>query len=593
MIGDEIGANRKSPFLRRRIGYTSRMETQPGARVSNNAARVTSFVIAGLSIIIALVQIDAAALTRVRDLISTSSPSAAADHTIQFTATNGIPASGSIVIVPEAGMFTIPAGLDYLDVDVLVSANSGPYINRTLAAVASATEDGVSVTTGTSGSITITLNSTEGVNAGESVRIEIGSAASSGGSGDSSIVNPSVAGSYRVTLSTRSGGSALDGAQAMVAIVTPVTSTLMNENTAPILSNGLPSGTVAAGNSVIELSLETSEPATCRYATTTDVIYSAMTNTFSSINGLVFYTAVTGHVNDSSYTYYVRCADSLGVVNSTDYAITFDLDETPISNTSIVVTSSSGNGGVGPFPGGSSVLYLSSVTLAGWAPPGSTVHILKDGVASATGRAGGDGTFESTVSNLERGSYTFLVYAIDGAERKSSTFSTTLSLSSGTNNSISTIVVPPTIGLSAATIDVGDGVTLTGETVPDSTVEVFLTPEGSRSISEKFTVTSGANGLWELAIEAQDLSRGTYGIRARTIRSSQSMSEFSERLVLGVGAPLEQAGSFDLNADGKVNLVDFSIMLSFWGTAGPEGDINVDGTVNLADFSILLFNWTG
>jgi hypothetical protein len=54
-----------------------------------------------------------------------------------------------------------------------------------------------------------------------------------------------------------------------------------------------------------------------------------------------------------------------------------------------------------------------------------------------------------------------------------------------------------------------------------------------------------------------------------------------------------ESGFTDINGDGKVNLVDFSIMLSVWGTNAPNADFNTDGTVNLADFSILLFDWTG
>lgn len=540
--------------------------------------------------LVSLARTDAAALTRVRDLISSSVPSASANHTIQFTATSGVPASGSITITPQAGMFGIPAGFDYVDVDVSVSLG-GPYTNRLLAATASASEDGVSVVTGSSGSILITLSSTDSISVGESVRITLGTDAVSGGAGDSQITNPTTPGSYRVTLATRSGSTVLDGAQAMVAIVTPVTTTLENENTAPILSNGLPSGTIAAGNSTIELSLETTEPATCRYSTTPGVIYSAMTGSLRSINGQLFYTAVSGHVNNTSYTYYVRCADTLGVVNTSDYEITFALDVTPISNTSIVQTSTSGSGGVGPFPDGSSVLYLASVTLRGWASPQSKVYVLKDGTQEGWGQAGSDGAFKSIASGLERGSYTFLAYAVDTKERKSATFSTTLTLAQGSNNNISDIVVPPTIELSPATIDVGANVTLSGESVPGSTIEVSLTRTGSTP--KKFTTTVG-DGAWELVIDADDLARGTYGIRARTIRSERSASEFTGTLFLGVGESLgESAGSSDLNADAKVNLVDFSIMLSFWGTAEPAADINTDGTVNLADFSILLFNWTG
>jgi hypothetical protein len=51
----------------------------------------------------------------------------------------------------------------------------------------------------------------------------------------------------------------------------------------------------------------------------------------------------------------------------------------------------------------------------------------------------------------------------------------------------------------------------------------------------------------------------------------------------------------DFNHDGKVNSVDFSIMLAFWKTAYPFKnacvDINKDKQVNSVDFSILLYQW--
>ena len=43
----------------------------------------------------------------------------------------------------------------------------------------------------------------------------------------------------------------------------------------------------------------------------------------------------------------------------------------------------------------------------------------------------------------------------------------------------------------------------------------------------------------------------------------------------------------DLNGDGKVNVLDLSILESEWGTSGHLADINLDGIVNAADLSIL------
>ena len=53
----------------------------------------------------------------------------------------------------------------------------------------------------------------------------------------------------------------------------------------------------------------------------------------------------------------------------------------------------------------------------------------------------------------------------------------------------------------------------------------------------------------------------------------------------------------DLNVDGIVNIIDFSILLFNWGRSGgglsPTPDINYDGIVDLTDFSIMIFYWTG
>ena len=56
---------------------------------------------------------------------------------------------------------------------------------------------------------------------------------------------------------------------------------------------------------------------------------------------------------------------------------------------------------------------------------------------------------------------------------------------------------------------------------------------------------------------------------------------------------LDTAGFGDLNGDGKVNLIDFSILLFYWGSDNACADQNSNGKVDLVDFSILLYNWTG
>jgi polysaccharide biosynthesis protein PslG len=52
-----------------------------------------------------------------------------------------------------------------------------------------------------------------------------------------------------------------------------------------------------------------------------------------------------------------------------------------------------------------------------------------------------------------------------------------------------------------------------------------------------------------------------------------------------------QNPSADLNSDGKVDIIDMSMLLSNWGKADATSDLNIDGTVNILDLSILLSRW--
>ncbi len=552
--------------------------------------------------------VHAASLTYVSDLISTSGPGLSASHTIQFTATQAIPASGYIVITPPSGSFNIPTGFGTEDVDLSVSSG-GPYADRSLATTSSATHDGVAAVAGLAGSITITLNSTSGIVAGEAVRVELGSVATYEASGADNIPNPSV-GSYRISIVTKNASNAIiDRANAMVAIVDQVTMGSLAPIVAPVRLNGLPSGEIAAGNDAIEISLETADDSTCRYATSTGVSYASMTGSFTPSLGTLFYTVITGHQNETTYNYYVRCSSVSGGANDDDYAITFNLKETPSSDTSIPgigtpstngVSGYLGPGGVGSYPGGSAVLYLASITITGWTSPSANVVVLKDGAAGTTARSASDGSFTATLSDMERGTYTFQIYSEDGQRRKSATYSATLSLTSGTENTVTNVVIAPTIALSSQSAATGEEVKVSGAAVPASPIEITLYLQASgtpQTEPQIFRATSSALGVWEYSL-GNALKKGTYFVDARVLNKKGAHSDYSTLLSFSVGSvgqvgPSDVGTRTDINSDSKVNLVDFSILLSNWGGDDAGSDINEDGVINLADFSILLFYWTG
>lgn len=559
--------------------------------------RIRHFTLALFLFVVLVISAKAEMMDYVSDLISTSAPSVAATHRIQFTVVNAIPPSGSITITPQAGAFTIPSDFDYTDVEVAVW-DGVSYVDRVLAASPSAIADGISVTTGTSGSITITLSSAVGILAGDKLQVRLGTNTTFGASGTASIVNPGIQDSYRIFIESKNDtDNRLDFVSAMIAVVNPVTIFIPLENTPPAPSNGLPSGQLAAGNSTIEITFETDRTATCRYAMSSGVPYESMTESFTSVGGTFFYIVVSGHEDATSYNYYVKCRGVQGAL-SNDYPISFSLAETPISDTSELITGH--RSGTGTFSHGSATLYLSTVTLLGYTAPVSTVVVLKDGKQIFTTQSSGDGSFRAVIPNLERGTYNFSLYSLDSKQRKSASYTSTLAVSAATNNVLTGITLPPTVVLDKDSVAIGEDVFIRGETVPGAKVEISLTPQSGTSVDTKQYIASSTgvrgagSGAWELKINGRTLQAGTYRIGARTTLLT-TQSDSSTRIFLGVGqSPSPNlSNKTDINGDNKVNLVDFSILLSFWGTSNASADINADGIVNLADFSILLFNWTG
>jgi hypothetical protein len=101
-----------------------------------------------------------------------------------------------------------------------------------------------------------------------------------------------------------------------------------------------------------------------------------------------------------------------------------------------------------------------------------------------------------------------------------------------------------------------------------------------------------------LDVPTNGFAQDTWKVRAKSSNTTTGITtQYSGFTFYGVGQAVQRTLNSDLNRDGKVNLVDFSILLFHWNTDGgrsdPPADINQDGRVTLTDFSILIFNWTG
>jgi len=589
------------------------------------AASFTAFFIA----ITLFSSANAAELSLSRDLITTSNPGVGADHTITFRATSAVPPSGKIRIVFE-GTFDTPAGFDFEEVDLATSSiSSGPYADRALSALPSATDDGVTAVLGTSSQITITLNSTRGISAGEYIKLELGANATFGAVGSDRILNPVFATgttntvSYHIRLKTYTAADVLIDDGSPLVVIVPVISMLAdtNDTVPPFRSNGLPTGTIPSGITQAEISLNTDEYATCRYATSTGIAYDSMLNTFTTTNATFHVTLIGGLQDGQTYSFYVRCRDFANNKNPDDFPIIFSVANPPLppdteppgggggagsgggrgdgsgggTGTGVGPNTGPGSGEGFPYP---SALPPASLSISGYGYPKSLVTMLRDGTTEQTLTPGSSGEFNFNIPSINQGVYTFGVYAVDVTGKRSATFPSTISLINGTKNAIAKIILPPTVSLGKSAVAPGESAPISGYAAPRSSVKVQLAPQSRASEGQsslEVTVTSDVNGLWSARADTGGLSVGTYEVRARMTVAGIGTSGQSSPAFLGVGQnpSVDFGNRADLNRDGKVNLVDFSILLFNWGTADPIADINSDGVVNLTDFSILLFNWTG
>ncbi len=156
--------------------------------------------------------------------------------------------------------------------------------------------------------------------------------------------------------------------------------------------------------------------------------------------------------------------------------------------------------------------------------------------------------------------------------------------------SVNNIFLPPTLSVSAQKIAPGGLLNIFGQSVPTAKVITTLDTDTSNALA----ADADKDGKWTLQLNTGSVTNGFHSAKASFTLPPTSKSGFGKSVSFFVGNQLPTgSASADLNGDGKINLVDFSIFLISWNTHDIFSDFNQDGIVNLADFSIMLFNWTG
>jgi hypothetical protein len=269
------------------------------------------------------------------------------------------------------------------------------------------------------------------------------------------------------------------------------------------------------------------------------------------------------------------------------------------------VIGSAGQGGSVPGGGGSSsnpnantsTLPI-TVNFSGMAYPSSKVVILQDGTPVVNTVADPNANFSASVSNLSAGNYTFTIYAEDSSGNKSADFTFPLYLTVGSSITIGGVILAPTINVQKLEVRRGDNEPIFGFTTPDSQVNIMVHSSAPYFVS----ATSSVAGAYLYNFDTTPLEYGTHNAQSRALVGPKVSAETDPVSFVvsneNVAKNNNTCGTIvgDLNCDGKVNLVDFSIM-AYWykkGTTPPSiVDLNGDGKITLVDFSILAYHWTG
>jgi hypothetical protein len=234
--------------------------------------------------------------------------------------------------------------------------------------------------------------------------------------------------------------------------------------------------------------------------------------------------------------------------------------------------------------------------IGGYTSPFSYIIFNEDLITIGTTVAGPMGSFRKIFTGIPPGTHSVSFYGIDSEDRNTSTVLVDVETLIYERTVLNNQLLSPTIQVDDVAIQSGDPIYATGSAYPNTTINLF-----TDSPLRSYATTADANGDWTYSVtNTSSYAPGDYRIYALAQTSGGIQSIFSPTILFTIGSTSGSGGSSsacgdisngDLNCDGSFNLIDFSILMYYWGTNEAAADINSDSYVNLIDFSILMFNW--
>lgn len=261
----------------------------------------------------------------------------------------------------------------------------------------------------------------------------------------------------------------------------------------------------------------------------------------------------------------------------------------------VIDTSDPGDEGGGGGSSGTGGVFT-GVKFIGRAYPLSTVVILKDGQQIVSTIAGPDARFEIVVSGLSPSTYTFSVLSEDSLGRRSTLFTFPLMITQGVLATISGIFLAPTIDTDKVEVKKGDTLNIFGQTAPNSNVTINV----NSLVPHFFQVPTDSGGAYLFNLDTSILEYGDHSAKSKAVYTNE-ISQFGKLAYFKVSDKtiIRDQNTVtieaDLNQDGYVNIVDFSILAFWYKKPSPPSyvDLNKDGIVTIVDFSMMAYYWTG
>lgn len=243
------------------------------------------------------------------------------------------------------------------------------------------------------------------------------------------------------------------------------------------------------------------------------------------------------------------------------------------------------------------------ITFKGKAYLNADVFLLKNGEIVSSAKAKNNAKFEISLSNISPKIYNFGIWTKDNENRRSITRTFNVKIIPNRTIIINDIFIPPSIATDKIEVEKNDLLKIFGQSVPVAKISIFVKSEKSKiEIVKKTSVNE--KGAWFYNFNTEGIDYGDYFVQAQA-KHKKDISPLSQAIFFKISDIDKYRSEFaifkgDLNSDGKVNIVDFSIIVYWYKRQlSPKileierKNLNNDGKIDLIDFSIIAYYWTG